>query len=135
MNTDRVVLAYLQHKNYPRAEAALKDEGAVESVEDMAFRSYASVDTNVANYILFHNPSEGPASYAQSYAHLKQWIITSLEVYRVRCEVWESRGSVWGGERVLEKERECGRECVGECLLLLLFCIGRVKDVRIEGRE
>ncbi|KNC53215.1 transcription initiation factor TFIID subunit 5 [Thecamonas trahens ATCC 50062] len=82
MDTDAIVLAYLKRKQYERAEAALNHEGRVESLDDLAFRAYSAVDTNVANYILFHNPKEGPQAYLESYARLKDWITTSLEAYR-----------------------------------------------------
>lgn len=83
MDPNQVLAGYLSKKGHARGVASSATVG-VESAADMAFRLRASVEASASHVFAHFNPDEGPASYAESYGHLKKWVLESLDIYRVR---------------------------------------------------
>jgi hypothetical protein len=100
---DQLVSQYLRKKGYMRAEMTLKEEAGLQSIEGLAHNLHLLNDLNVANYIMFYNPNEQyPSIWSESYASLKEWVESSLDMYKVRRN---------GGPL-------CGKI---ECLIFLIF--------------
>lgn len=82
---DQIVSQYLRKKGYIRAELTLKEEAGLQSIEGLAHNLNLLTDLNVANYIMFYNPNEQyPSIWSDSYAGLKEWVESSLDMYKVR---------------------------------------------------
>lgn len=83
---DQLVSQYLRKKGYLRADVALKQEAGLQSIEGLTHNLNLLTDLNVANYIMFYNPNEQyPSIWSDSYASLKEWVESSLDMYKVRA--------------------------------------------------
>jgi hypothetical protein len=79
------VLKYLMKKGYKSAEDAFRAESKVYPTnEQMALTATLDMDTSVTNQILFYNQEESnPRRYIYSYQKLREWVDTSLDLYKV----------------------------------------------------
>ena len=82
---DQIVLNYLKKKGYRKAESVFREEAQVDSLPRVAHSLELESSASVANYIMFYNADESTTeSYEVSYASLRDWIYSSLDLYRVR---------------------------------------------------
>lgn len=87
-DVDLVVLNYLKKRGFKQAEAYLKQEANLQlastvPVDLLASHSGLDHDVSVANYIMFYNSSESsPIRYQDSYLKLREWIHSSLDLYK-----------------------------------------------------
>lgn len=81
-----VVLNYLKKRGYEQAAMHLRQESNLQTVPIEQLTSNATLDhdVSVANYIMFYNSSESsPQRYIESYVKLREWIHSSLDLYKV----------------------------------------------------
>lgn len=90
-DVDVVVLNYLKKRGYKYAEqqfvqeANLQGQAAV-PLDQLASHAALDHDVSVANYIMFYSAQENdPKRYEESYVKLKEWIHSSLDLYKVCC--------------------------------------------------
>lgn len=85
-DVDVVVLNYLKKRGYQQAAASLQQESKLQtvSIEQLASNATLDHDVSVANYIMFYNSTESsPQRYIESYVKLREWIHSSLDLYKV----------------------------------------------------
>lgn len=96
---DLIVLAYMKKRGYKQAEGmcfcmtsyqrsivAFKQDANLQSlpIEQLASNASLEQDVSVSQYIMFHNNNENlPQRYNESYVKLREWIHTSLDLYKV----------------------------------------------------
>eukprot|EP00026_Physarum_polycephalum_P004444 Phypoly_transcript_04463.p1 GENE.Phypoly_transcript_04463~~Phypoly_transcript_04463.p1 ORF type:complete len:668 (+),score=124.44 Phypoly_transcript_04463:86-2005(+) len=84
-DVDVVVLNYLKKRGYKQAEMHFKQESNLQTVPLDQLTSNAALDhdVSVANYIMFYNSTESsPQRYIESYVKLREWIHSSLDLYK-----------------------------------------------------
>lgn len=84
-DVDVVVLNYLKKRGYKQAELHFKQESNLQTVPIEQLTSNATLDhdVSVANYIMFYNSTESsPQRYIESYVKLREWIHSSLDLYK-----------------------------------------------------
>eukprot|EP01114_Cavostelium_apophysatum_P013869 TRINITY_DN3455_c0_g1_i1.p1 TRINITY_DN3455_c0_g1~~TRINITY_DN3455_c0_g1_i1.p1 ORF type:complete len:604 (+),score=153.54 TRINITY_DN3455_c0_g1_i1:153-1964(+) len=85
-DADQAVMNYLRRKGYKKAEAMMKDEQKVQQkIEEFQTQLESENEAEVSgntNIILFHNRNESASSYRESYGTMREWIFSTLDVYR-----------------------------------------------------
>jgi transcription initiation factor TFIID subunit 5 len=98
-----MVLNYLKKRGYRQAEASFKQEANLLHhsslpLDQLASNASLDHDVSVANYIMFYNSNEtsSPQRYIESYVKLREWIHSSLDLYKVCVCVAYVRVAMWG---------------------------------------
>lgn len=78
----------MKKRGWKQTETVLRSEAKLQSIDENAFLADLEDNVNVANYILFYNPSEAtPERYQESYTAFREWIMNSaLDMYRVKIQ-------------------------------------------------
>jgi hypothetical protein len=67
------------------AEKALKNEAKIQSVSQMALVPHLGADASIADHILYFNEADcDPNSLVQGYRLLRDWVLNSLDLYKVK---------------------------------------------------
>lgn len=85
-DVDVFVLNYLQKRGYKQAVAFFKQEANLQTVplEQLTSNANLDHDVSVVNHIMFYNSNESsPQRYFESYVKLREWIYSSLDIYKV----------------------------------------------------
>jgi len=76
---EAAILEYLRRKGYNRAGHHLEEESGVAPKPQLK----QETDESLANTIIFYNPEENqPTRYSESYSALRDWGMSSLDMYR-----------------------------------------------------
>jgi transcription initiation factor TFIID subunit 5 len=80
---DAIVFNYLKARGYANAAGQLKQESKIQTIEDLASQLRAESDISLPNIIMFHNKQENtPKRYDESYTALRNWVFSSLDMYK-----------------------------------------------------
>jgi len=79
---DRVVVNYLKRKGYTQAQKQLETEATQLSLQALTQKLQVTGNTSISNSILFHNPLETVNDYETSYSSIREWIYSSVAMYR-----------------------------------------------------
>ena len=85
-DVDVVVLNYLKKRGYNNSLVHFAQESNLQTIPIEQLTSNATLDhdVSVANYIMFYNSTESsPQRYIESYVKLREWIHSSLDLYKV----------------------------------------------------
>ena len=83
-----VVLKYLREKGYRGAEQAFRQESRVQTLDEMALsRAIGEGHVgSVSNAVYLYGTADSdPARYPESFRRLRDWVDSSLDLYKVRA--------------------------------------------------
>ncbi|KAJ5077026.1 transcription initiation factor tfiid [Anaeramoeba ignava] len=80
LRINKAIWEYLRHNGYRQTEKHFLSEA---QIEDHTKELLLNQDTDIIDYILFSKNSEAsPETYEKSYLELKNWILSSLEIFQ-----------------------------------------------------